>query len=234
MSRPHLIVCMPQGSDRTQILELAEQEGFSHSVFSFEKSQQQDHFQLSPGDCMLIDGQMIIGNGAKELQDRVHFSSRSKIYLKVADEVQKLKAAVLDLPVADVFNGKDTNKDIVQKMKRSSKTYSEVLDGLPMLFTRVGNKLKRIHLDEVDLVEVEGKYCAIVIGNRRFHVKSSMREMQQKLNPNRFIRVSRNFLINVDRIEFIDVMQWTIRIGDHDIPLSRTYKENLMSKVTSL
>lgn len=84
---------------------------------------------------MLIDREMTQGNEVKKVQELVHCSSRSKIYMKVRDEAQRLKVDDFDLPVADVFNGKDAAQDIVRKMKCSSKTESEVLDRLLMLFT---------------------------------------------------------------------------------------------------
>jgi DNA-binding LytR/AlgR family response regulator len=40
--------------------------------------------------------------------------------------------------------------------------------------------------------------------------------------------------VNVDRIEHIDTFQYTVRIGELEIPISRTYKENLMQFIQLL
>jgi hypothetical protein len=35
-------------------------------------------------------------------------------------------------------------------------------------------------------------------------------------------------VVNLEHIDHIDVFQSTVRIGNEDVPISRTYKENLM------
>jgi DNA-binding LytR/AlgR family response regulator len=50
----------------------------------------------------------------------------------------------------------------------------------------------------------------------------------------RFVRVSRNYVVSLDHINHIDVYQSTVHIGGEDIPVSRTYKENLMRNVRLL
>jgi DNA-binding LytR/AlgR family response regulator len=55
--------------------------------------------------------------------------------------------------------------------------------------------------------------------------------MVQMLQSESFVRVSRNNVVNLDHIEHIDVFQSTVRIENEDIPISRTYKENLMRYV---
>jgi len=99
------------------------------------------------------------------------------------------------------------------------------------LYTKIGNKLKRIDIDHIRYVEVEGKYCSIKVGDRKYNVKVSMKDLVARLRDPRFIRVSRNFVINMDLIEYIDTFNFSVKIDERDIPISRTYKDQLMARI---
>ena len=101
-------------------------------------------------------------------------------------------------------------------------------------FTKVGNKLRRIHLNDVRFIEVEGKYSAIHVGERKYNVKASLKDLLLKLPQEDFVRVSRNFVINIDRVTHIDTFQFVIKIDQDEIPISRTYKDELMKRIQLL
>lgn len=101
-------------------------------------------------------------------------------------------------------------------------------------FTKVGNKLRRIHLQDVRFIEVEGKYSAIHVGDRKYNVKASLKDLLQKLPLEDFVRVSRNYVINIDRVTHIDTFQFVIKIDNDEIPISRTYKDELMKRIQLL
>ena len=101
-------------------------------------------------------------------------------------------------------------------------------------FTKVGNKLRRIHLNDVRFIEVEGKYSAIHVGERKYNVKASLKDLLLKLPQEDFVRVSRNFVINIDRVTHIDTFQFVIKMDQDEIPISRTYKDELMKRIQLL
>jgi hypothetical protein len=41
-------------------------------------------------------------------------------------------------------------------------------------------------------------------------------------------------VVNLARVEHIDVLQYAVRVADRELPVSRTYKENLMRYVRLL
>jgi CheY-like chemotaxis protein len=112
-----------------------------------------------------------------------------------------------------------------------SQMASQTVSGVRHFYTKVGNKLRRVNLKEIRFIQVEGKYSTIHLGGRSYHIKASLRDMVQMLQSESFVRVSRNNVVNLDHIEHIDVFQSTVRIENEDIPISRTYKENLMRYV---
>jgi len=121
-----------------------------------------------------------------------------------------------------------TVDEVVDIVVRRMSEPSGVLDHI---YTKVGNKLRKVPLDDILYIEVEGKYSALQVRDRKFNVKASLKDLLQKLPADRFVRVSRNFVVNLNRIQHIDTFQYTVKVGDMEIPISRTYKEELMRHI---
>ena len=120
---------------------------------------------------------------------------------------------------------------VPEVMELIQRRVSEPTANLEHIYTKVGNKLRKVPLDDILYIEVEGKYSALQVRDRKYNVKASLKDLLQKLPTNRFVRVSRNFVVNLSRIQHIDTFQYTVKVGDMEIPISRTYKEELMRHI---
>ena len=156
----------------------------------------------------------------------------------MADFVEQLKVQdkILLLEWSSVLVGEeeeapesiqDAVEDALQELEQSKVRAKH-------FFTKVGNKLRRIHLKDVRFIEVEGKYSAIHVGERKYNVKASLKDLLLKLPIEDFVRVSRNYVINIDRVTHIDTFQFIIKIDNDEIPISRTYKDELMKRIQLL
>ena len=131
-------------------------------------------------------------------------------------------------------NGEDhaevgmTISEVVELVQRRASTQHVVQD---YIYTKVGNKLRKVSLDDILFIEVEGKYSALQVRERKYNVKASLKDLLHKLPSDRFVRVSRNFVVNLNQIQHIDTFQYTVKVGDLEIPISRTYKEELMRHI---
>ena len=121
-----------------------------------------------------------------------------------------------------------TIMEVVELIQRRASTQYEVQD---YIYTKVGNKLRKVSLDDILFIEVEGKYSALQVRERKYNVKASLKDLLHKLPSDRFVRVSRNFVVNLNQIQHIDTFQYTVKVGDLEIPISRTYKEELMRHI---
>ena len=120
---------------------------------------------------------------------------------------------------------------VPEVMELIHRRVSEPTASVDHIYTKVGNKLRKVPLDDILYIEVEGKYSALQVRDRKYNVKASLKDLLQKLPTNRFVRVSRNFVVNLSRIQHIDTFQYTVKVGDMEIPISRTYKEELMRHI---
>ena len=122
-----------------------------------------------------------------------------------------------------------TVAEVVELVQRRASTQHIVQD---YIYTKVGNKLRKVSLDDILFIEVEGKYSALQVRDRKYNVKASLKDLLHKLPSDRFVRVSRNFVVNLNQIQHIDTFQYTVKVGDLEIPISRTYKEELMRHIS--
>jgi two-component system LytT family response regulator len=85
---------------------------------------------------------------------------------------------------------------------------------------------------EIEWVEADGKYVNIHTAGGSRTMRATMMDVEQKLNPRRFTRISRSAIVNVDRIR--EVSPWfngefvvTLKSGA-EVPTTRGYREAVL------
>lgn len=100
-----------------------------------------------------------------------------------------------------------------------------------------GGRTSMIQIDEVDWIESDGNYVTLHVGQQRHLVRGTLTATASQLDPSRFVRIHRRFIVNVDRVRRIE--PWLG--GDsllvlHDgqrLRLSRNFKREY-KRVTSI
>ncbi|MEL6537068.1 MAG: LytTR family transcriptional regulator DNA-binding domain-containing protein [Bacteroidota bacterium] len=99
------------------------------------------------------------------------------------------------------------------------------------LFLKRRNSLVKVPFGEVDYVEVEGKYSNLITQQGDFLIQWPLKKLIEKFTPHQFIRVHRNYLVNLRAIQQVHLAdQHVILSGDRSIPYSQNFKKNLMEK----
>jgi two-component system LytT family response regulator len=62
-------------------------------------------------------------------------------------------------------------------------------------------KVKFVPVDDVDYIAASGPYAEIVTGTRRHLVREPMQTLEDRLDPNQFVRIHRSYIVRVDRID---------------------------------
>jgi two-component system response regulator LytT len=94
------------------------------------------------------------------------------------------------------------------------------------IFIKVEYNLVKVKLNEITHIEAYKDYVKIYLLNKKAPLLSltSMKSMEELLPNNKFMRVHRSFIINLDHID--SVSRNIISIGDYQISVSDNYKEN--------
>lgn len=103
------------------------------------------------------------------------------------------------------------------------------------LFIKRGNTLFKVPFQDISHIEVEGKYSRIISSQGVFMVQWTLVKLEEKLGGHPFIRIHRNFIVNLSLIEKVHLKEQmvTLRSGA-DIPFSQNQREHLVSQLDIL
>lgn len=98
-------------------------------------------------------------------------------------------------------------------------------------FIKSGNKTIKIYFNKILYIEGQRDYLQIHTEDSKIMTLLNFKKMQELLDPQKFVRVHKSYIIAVDKIDYIE--NNAIKIKDKLIPVSSTYKvafHNLLNK----
>lgn len=99
------------------------------------------------------------------------------------------------------------------------------------MFVKEGSKLIKVNLEEIRYFKSEGNYISIFMDKRKILTLMTLKELEFKLPPY-FQKVHRSYIVNLNRIDFIDSN--AIEIEKEHIPISSSYEKELLKKIDLL
>jgi len=91
------------------------------------------------------------------------------------------------------------------------------------IFVKVETKMVRVELDDILYIEGLKNYVSIHTKTQRIITLQVMKQLEEILPANRFLRVHKSYIIALDKINSIERQE--IYIGDRIIPIGITYQE---------
>ncbi|HLM60722.1 MAG TPA: LytTR family DNA-binding domain-containing protein [Pyrinomonadaceae bacterium] len=92
-------------------------------------------------------------------------------------------------------------------------------------------------VDDIDYVEAEGNYLTLQVGKEAHLIRSAMHQLEEKLDPEKFARIHRSTIINLDRVKEMHPMfngdQLVIMKNGKELTLSRNYRDRLKDLLES-
>jgi two-component system LytT family response regulator len=94
------------------------------------------------------------------------------------------------------------------------------------LFIKKGKALKKVHIADIVYIEVEDRYSNIITEDEKFVILLSLAKVLEFLDPSKFSRTHRNFIVNTEKIiEIIPADNLVVLSGNHRATLSDKYKD---------
>lgn len=98
--------------------------------------------------------------------------------------------------------------------------------------------IKILEVDDIYCVKASGNYVEVLHSTGVALHRTSLAFLEQKLNPNDFIRIHRSAIVRIREIKQIDVIgeeKYRIRLkNDEQLPLSETYRHAVLDKLGAL
>jgi len=97
------------------------------------------------------------------------------------------------------------------------------------LFIKTEYRIQRVDLVSIDYIEALRDYVAIHTNAGKILTLESMKQMEASLPEDQFIRIHKSYIINRNRIDFIE--RGRIVIGTAYLPIGDTYKDKVREKL---
>ncbi len=92
------------------------------------------------------------------------------------------------------------------------------------------DKFDQVNINTILFIESKKNYLFIYTENKEYKYRGTIKEFITQLTDV-FVQVHRGFIVNIRFIESIDKTKNMIYIKNHTIPVSNSFKKNLLSKI---
>ena len=112
---------------------------------------------------------------------------------------------------------------------RATNTTGTAISPANFFFIKADNKLVKIFFEDILFAEALQNYVVIHTKEKKYITYLTFKSVEEYLPADRFIKTHKSFIISAAKTESIEGNN--IRIGSHDIPVSRNLKEEVMEKL---
>ena len=97
------------------------------------------------------------------------------------------------------------------------------------LFIKVDNKLVKLMIKDILYLESMGDYVRFVTALKKYVTLNTMKNLEEKLNKETFLKVHRSYIVNIPRID--DVQGNTIYIAGNEVPIGKGHREEVLKRL---
>ncbi len=178
-------------------------------------------------DLIFLDVMMPEMSGIEFLSN---YQNLPQIILVTSDKMhasQGFDHGVTDFLVKPVEENRFTQASL-----KAQKIFLEIQKEQPddFIYVKKDNVLVKLNTTDITHIEALSDYVNLyTIENKRFTTLSTMKKMETRLPENYFIRIHRSFIVNLNHV--VSIEGNAVKMSSQNLPISRTYKEELMNRV---
>lgn len=99
-----------------------------------------------------------------------------------------------------------------------------------VIFIKSGHEHIKIVVADIRFIQSDSDYTEICTSEKKYLSQEPLRYWEENLDPKKFIRIHKSYILNISKIEKIIGNQ--VRLDEHTkLPLGRAYKEGFMKRV---
>lgn len=121
------------------------------------------------------------------------------------------------------------NKAIKQIELESNSQLRSKEDKEAFITVKSNYKLHKVKLNEIDYIEGLKAYISIFVNGRRLIVLESLKNLEDELPSDKFIRVHKSFIVPIQKIKLLDGN--LLDIGSKKVPIGKSYKDIVLKEV---
>jgi DNA-binding LytR/AlgR family response regulator len=98
-----------------------------------------------------------------------------------------------------------------------------------LLFVKDKNRLLSLNIRDILWVEAFDNYVIVMTATQKIIVSSSLKDLADRLPSQYFMRIHRSYIVQLSKIKKIE--EGDVFITDKPLPISKSYKEELMQRI---
>jgi len=100
------------------------------------------------------------------------------------------------------------------------------------IFVRHHEKMVKINIIDILYIEAERNYCRIYSKGKEFLIVTTLKDIDQKLPQDHFLRIHRSFIVNISQIDEIATSH--VVVSRKAIPISKQLKSELLKRLHTI
>jgi DNA-binding LytR/AlgR family response regulator len=101
------------------------------------------------------------------------------------------------------------------------------------VFIKADNAFERVPYEEIYYVEADGNMVNIVTKNRTYHIRKSMKEIEEILPSSFFLRVQKSYIVHLSQILSFNTKEIYLKQGAV-VQVGRQYYNSFLSKLNTI
>ncbi|MFL0685218.1 LytTR family two component transcriptional regulator [Algoriphagus aquaeductus] len=101
------------------------------------------------------------------------------------------------------------------------------------VFIKADNAFERVQYDDIFYVEANGNMVTIFTKNRDFSIRKSMKEIEEILPSQLFLRVQKSYIVHLGQIESFNTKEITLKQGAV-VQVGRQYYNSFLAKLNTI
>lgn len=213
------------------------------------------HIQIDKPDIVLLDirlkGELDGIETAREIQkhhnipiiyltantDEAHFNRAKEThpYAFISKPFKKLDLQrAIELAVDRISfektlgNGEKRNGE--ENLTSTSNATDFILND--RIFVRHNEKMLKIDIKDIYYIEADRNYCRIFSQGREYLLVMTLKDIDEKLPQNHFLRIHRSYIINLSQID--EVAGTHVVISKKAIPMSKAMRTELLKRLQTI
>lgn len=97
------------------------------------------------------------------------------------------------------------------------------------IFIKCEGKLVRLNNDDILFIESMGDYVKFVTPEKKYITHNTIKNLEEKVNRQCFVKVHRSYIININKID--DIRENDLYIKGNEIPVSKAHKSDVLKRL---
>lgn len=180
-------------------------------------------------ELLFLDVEMPGASGFELLDNLLY---KPKVILTTSKEEYAYNA--FQYNVADFLKKPFTHNRFMEALEKvmDPKEIVSVGNSVNHIFIKSDGKLIRLNNDEILFIESMGDYVRFVTSDKKYITYNTIKNLEEKVNKDFFMKVHRSYIINLLKID--DIRENDLFINGIEIPISKSLKADVLKRLTIL